>query len=439
MSNATIAKRKNQHVAIRAALITFLTYTMVYGFRKGFTVCSFEGMQYLGISYKVGLVVTQVLGYACSKFYGIRFISELKKIARGKIILMLVAISWTGLFFFAITPAPWNIIFMLVNGFPLGIIWGIIFSYVEGRKTTDFIGAALSVSFIFSSGFVKTTAGSIEKWFGTSEFWLPFVTGFVFSVPLLICVYFLEKIPPPSPEDISIRSAREPMPAKRRKEFVRIFLPGLIACIGIYVFATVFRDIRDNFMADMLKENGYGMQPALFTKTELPVTLILLLLMGSMILVKNNVRALVYTHFIILAGFLITAGVSILFLQGSVNAIWWLTLTGLGLYTVYIPFNCIFFERLIASFRFPGNVGFLIYVADSFGYLGSVGVLITREVLKVKLQWTSFYAHGVIVLSIFGVAGALFSLFYFTAKHRALDKTAIHKPVFADPGMYGLP
>ncbi len=82
-----------------------------------------------------------------------------------------------------------------------------------------------------------------------------------------------------------------------------MFLPGLIACIGIYVFATVFRDIRDNFMADMLKENGYGMQPALFTKTEVPVTLILLVLMGSMILVKNNMRALVYTHYIIMAGF----------------------------------------------------------------------------------------------------------------------------------------
>jgi Family of unknown function (DUF5690) len=88
------------------------------------------------------------------------------------------------------------------------------------------------------------------------------------------------------------------------------------------------------------------------------------------------------------------------------------------LYTVYIPFNCIFFERLIASFRFPGNVGFLIYVADSFGYLGSVGVLITKEVFKIKLQWTSFYSHGVVVLSILGIAGAILSLIYFSSKYK---------------------
>ncbi|HEY4935605.1 MAG TPA: DUF5690 family protein [Puia sp.] len=411
-------KRNDKTIALSTAIVSFLTYTMVYGFRKGFTVCSFEGMYYAGISYKVWLVISQVLGYASSKFYGIRFISELKKIGRGKMILLLVGISWTGLLFFALVPAPWNIVFMFINGFPLGIIWGIIFSYVEGRRATDFIGAALSVSFIFSSGFVKTVAGFIMQQFGTSEFWLPFVTGFVFAVPLLIAVFLLEKIPDPSPADIMDRSIREPMPAERRKVFVKMFLPGLVASIGIYVFATIFRDIRDNFMADMLKENGYGMQPALFTKTEAPVTLVLLLLMGSMILVRNNIKALVYTHYIIIAGFIITGLTSVFFMQGSITAFWWLTLTGLGLYTVYIPFNCIFFERLIASFKFPGNVGFLIYVADSFGYLGSVGVLVTKEVLKIKLQWTSFYSHGVVVLSILGIGGAILSLIYFSSKYK---------------------
>jgi MFS family permease len=420
-----VKNRNDRAIAVSAAIVSFLTYTMVYGFRKGFTVCSFEGMHYAGISYKVWLVIIQVLGYASSKIYGIRFISELKNIGRGKIILLLVGISWAGLLLFALVPAPWNIFFMFINGFPLGMIWGIIFSYVEGRRATDFIGAALSVSFIFSSGFVKTVAGFILQHFGTSEYWLPFITGLVFSVPLLTTVFFLEKIPPPSVADVKDRSIREPMPLARRKEFVKMFLPGLIASIGIYVFATVFRDIRDNFMADMLKENGYGMQPAIFTQTEAPVTLILLLLMGSMIMVRNNIKALVYTHYIIIAGFIITGLTSMFFMQGSINAFWWLTLTGLGLYTVYIPFNCIFFERLIASFRFPGNVGFLIYVADSFGYVGSVGVLVTKEILKIKLQWTSFYSHGVLILSVLGIAGALLSLLYFSSKYKKQEVARI--------------
>jgi hypothetical protein len=113
-----------------------------------------------------------------------------------------------------------------------------------------------------------------------------------------------------------------------------------------------------------------------------------------------------------------------MFIQNQLSPIWWMTLVGLGLYMTYIPFNCIFFERLIATFKFPGNVGFLIYVADAFGYLGSVGVLITKEILHVKLRWTSFYSYGVAILSIVGVAGTIVSLIYFSTKYKK-EKAAI--------------
>jgi hypothetical protein len=78
---------------------------------------------------------------------------------------------------FAIVPAPYNAVFLFINGFPLGMLWGVVFSYVEGRRSTDFIGAALAVSFIFASGFVKSVGGWLLLEFNLSEFWVPFVTG----------------------------------------------------------------------------------------------------------------------------------------------------------------------------------------------------------------------------------------------------------------------
>jgi hypothetical protein len=423
-SVATTQKRNQTLVALYAAIITFLTYATVYGFRKGFTVCTFDGISYAGISYKTWLVVTQVVGYMLSKFYGIRFIAELKRFGRGKLILFLTGLSWLGLLLFALVPAPYNIIFMFLNGFPLGMIWGVIFSYVEGRKATDFIGAALAVSFIFSSGFVKTIAKTLEINFHLNELWVPFFTGLVFALPLILFVYLLEKIPPPSEEDIALRSDRVPMTKEKRKEFVRTFFFGLVTVVIIYVFSTIFRDIRDNYMADMLKEMGFNNDPSLFTKTETPTTLIILLIIGSMVLIRNNFKALMYSHYFILLGFMISGVSSFLFIQDQLSPIWWMTLVGLGLYMTYIPFNCIFFERLIATFKFPGNVGFLIYVADAFGYLGSVGVLITKEILHVKLRWTSFYSYGVAVLSIVGVAGTIVSLIYFSTKYKK-EKAAI--------------
>jgi len=410
-------------VALYASVITFLTYATVYGFRKGFTVCTFEGMSFAGIGYKTWLVVTQVLGYASSKFYGIRFIAELKKAGRGRIILILTGISWLALLLFALIPAPYNIVFMFLNGFPLGMIWGVVFSYVEGRRATDFIGSALAVSFIFSSGFVKSVAESLRINFHLSEFWVPFVTGLAFALPLIIFVFLLERIPPPGEEDVELRSHRVPMTRENRSAFIRLFLPGLIAAISIYVFSTLFRDIRDNFIADMWKELGYGNQPALFTKTETPTTIIILALVGSMILVKNNFRALVYAHFFILIGFILTGACSLLFLRHLISPLWWMTLVGLGLYMTYIPFNCIFFERLIAAFKYPANVGFLIYVADSFGYLASVGVLITKELLHIRLQWSSFYSEGVVVLSIAGIVGTFISLQYFSKRFKKFQTT----------------
>ena len=98
-----------------------------------------------------------------------------------------------------------------------------------------------------------------------------------------------------------------------------------------------------------------------------------------------------------------------------------MTAVGLGLYMVYIPFNSVFFERLIATFRFTGNVGFLIYVADSFGYLGSVSVLLSKEIFNIKLNWVTFFSNSVLWLSIAGTLITLFSAAYFSWKRKQID------------------
>lgn len=214
------------------------------------------------------------------------------------------------------------------------------------------------------------------------------------------------------------------MPKEKRKEFVQMFLPGLVTAVTIYVFSTIFRDIRDNFIADMWKEMGYVNQPALFTKTETPTTIIVLVLISSMILVRNNYKALIASHIIIALGFIISGLSTFIFLQQGMSPTAWMTLVGLGLYMTYIPFNCVFFERMIATFKIAGNVGFLIYVADSFGYLGSISVLLGKELFHIRLPWVSFYTKGVIVLSFLGIAGTLASMIYFSSRYKKNVTTA---------------
>lgn len=387
---------------------------MVYGFRKPFTVATYGDVEpVLGVAYKSCLVISQVVGYMLSKFYGVKFIAELKRMGRGKMILMLVGISWVALLFFAIIPAPYNIPVLLLNGFPLGLIWGIVFSFVEGRKATDFIGAALAVSFIFSSGFVKTVTGFLQLQFSIPDFWLPFFAGLVFLIPLLLFIWLIEKIPPPSASDQLLRTERKPMLKEERATYIKTFFPGIVTLLVIYVFLTIFRDIRDNFAADMWVEMGFANQPEKFVQTEIPTTIIVLVLISAMIYIRNNLKALMVSHVIIGAGFLLAGISTLLFMQGILAPFYWMMLVGLGLYMGYIPFNCVLFERMIATFKYAGNVGFLMYLADSYGYLGSVAVMLGKSVFHIQLSWTNFYAYGVMVLSIVGLLGTIISSWYF--------------------------
>lgn len=422
------ANKQQIKTGLYTAVVVFLAYTMIFGFRKTFTVATFDGLNVAGYSYKTILVISQMLGYLLAKFYGIKYISELKRTGRGKIIIVLTAIAWLSWLLFAIVPMPYNIIFLFINGFPLGMLWGVVFSYVEGRRSTDFIGATLAVSFIFASGFVKSVGAWLMVNFGVSEFWVPFFAGLVFALPLMLFVYGMEKIPAPSKEDINYRSERIAMSETDRKRLIKAFLPGLIACVLIYCFATIFRDIRDNFGAEMWKEMGFVNQPAIFAKTETPITLIVLLLIGSMVLIKNNFLALKTAHYFIAVGFILAGISTLLFKNNIISPVWWMTTVGLGLYMVYIPFNAVFFDRLISTFKYASNVGFLIYIADSFGYVGSIGVLVSKEILKVKLNWVTFFSNSVIILSVIGVLLTLFSLYYFAKKYKMLSVGLDFKP-----------
>jgi hypothetical protein len=54
---------------------------------------------------------------------------------------------------------------------------------------------------------------------------------------------------------------------------------------------------------------------------------------------------------------------------------------GAGLYLPYVAVHTTVFERIIACTRDRANVGFLMYVADSVGYLGYVAVVLMKNQL----------------------------------------------------------
>lgn len=416
-------QEKNNYLqSIYIAVICFLTYACVYAFRKPFTIGLYTSEpQFLGVDFKNMLVISQVIGYTTSKFIGIKYISELNRVGRGWAILFLIFLSWIPLLFFPIVPAPFNIFFLFLNGLPLGVLWGLIFSFVEGRKTSDFIGAAMAVSFIVSSGFVKSVAKWLQLSYLVSEKWIPFYTGLIFIFPLIVLVFLLEKLPPPSPQEVLEKSERIPMNKEQRKSFFKQFSVGLLSFIFIYILLTLFRDIRDNFAAELWMELGYGNNASIFTKTELPIALSVLLLIASMIYIKNNKSAFFLSQLIILVGFVLCGISTLLFTAHLLSGMSWIILVGLGLYMGYIPFNCILFDRMIACFKIKGNVGYFMYLVDSFGYLATVLVITIKGMIHLNISWTQFYSNGVLTLSVFGVLITMSTMIYFSKKIKSLN------------------
>ena len=387
----------------------------MYAFRKAFAAGTFPNQEIFGLDYKVWLVIAQIFGYTLSKFYGIRFIAALNPRMRGFYTILLISISWLALLGFAIIPPPYNIICMFFNGLPLGLIWGLVFGYLEGRRATEFMAAILSVSLIFASGFVKTIGRLLILELHITEFWMPFLTGLCFFIPLLFFVLILEVIPPPDTKDIESRTERLPMTSRERAEFIRRFLPGIIFTVSIYILLTVIRDLRDNFEVEIWADLGYT-NAFIYSKIDTIVSVLVLIIMGLLVMVKNHVKAFKLIHWAIIIGCMISGLGTFLLYLGIINPVVWMTMVALGLYLGYIPYNAIFFERMIAVFKTKSNVGFIMYIADAMGYLGSISVLLFKEFSKTDISWGNFFKEGVLTVSIVGGLLVSCSLIYFSKK-----------------------
>ena len=399
-----------------AILTAFSTYACMYAFRKAYLAAGFSGYAYWGMELKTLLIIFQIIGYTLSKFLGIKFVSEMTANWRAWSILGLILFSQAALFCFWALPLPYSIFFLFLNGLPLGMVWGLVFSYLEGRTNTELLGAGLSVSFIVASGFVKSVGTWLIITFGISEYAMPFWTGMVFILPLFISVWLLNHVPAPTEEDIKQRVKRVPMSGRQRWAFFKQFATGIIVLSLSYLLLTAYRDLRDNYALEILTGLGFENISSLFTLTEIPIAIVVLAVMASLMLIKNNRKALLVNHGIIGGGLLLIGLSTAAFQLGLLSPYLWMVLVGLGSYLGYVPFNCILFDRFIATYRTAANAGFLIYIADSFGYLSSVGLLVYKNFGQTDISWLSFFTSFSYITAVIGVVLTIVSFAYFKQK-----------------------
>ncbi|TKB56632.1 DUF5690 family protein [Ferrimonas aestuarii] len=400
---------------VHAASAAFLTYFCMYAYRKPFTAASFDSAPlWLGVlDYKIALIIAQLLGYALSKVIGIKVISEMPNHRRAITLFSLVMLSQLALVLFALLPNQWGLLCLFLNGLPLGMIWGLVFSYLEGRTVTEVLAAVLASSLIIASGAVKSIGQAVMLYGGVSEHWMPAVTGMLFALPLAASVFSLSKIPAPSEHDQRQRQPRRPMNRQQRHAFFHQYRGGIVLLIFSYFLFTALRDFSDNFAIELWTELGYGDTPAIFTTASVPVALLVLGSLALVMVIRDNRRAFLVNQLIVLSGCLCLGGATLAYQAGLIDGLSWFICLSCGLYLSYIPFNCFLFERFIACSGSCANAGFLIYLADAVGYIGSVGIMLYRTLLAPEQNYLTFFLTASLACAALGMVCVSLAMAYF--------------------------
>lgn len=380
---------------ILCGIAAFATYFCVYAYRKPFAAGVFADQSFAGLHLKTALILSQLLGYTVSKFVGIKFVSEIKPQQRILAIVVLLALAQLALVVFAWGPAWCKVLALFGNGFPLGMTFGLIMSFLEGRRFTEALTAVLCASFIVSSGVVKSLGQWLIQDWQISEFAMPMVIGFVFMVPTLIAVYLLSLTPEPDRHDLQLRARRLPMTGTERWQFFQTYQLGLLLFLFVYICLTIVRTIRDDFAVEIWAELGVERTPSIYATAELYVCLIATSLAAVPVVIRGHLPALRITSAVIVIAF----GVCVVLAWGQPRG-WFSPLafmvsSGAALYVPYVAFHTTMFERLVAAAQRPANLGFLMYLADSVGYLGYAALIVW------KTGWSSSLSGANLMLDVF--------------------------------------
>ncbi|MBN8456470.1 MAG: hypothetical protein J0M04_01300 [Verrucomicrobia bacterium] len=414
--SSVVARMPYPVFAIYTALIAFTAYSAMYAFRKPFTAAEYGGQWLFGttLSLKAALVVSQILGYTVSKYIGVKVCSELSPAARRGMLVRVILVSLLGLLIFGLVPGEWKVAAIFLSGLPLGMVWGIVVSFLEGRRCSDFVMAALCGSFIVSSAVSKDVGRWLMRDWQVPENWMPAATGVLFLPAFLLAVWLLAALPLPNKDDQALRKPRSPMDKQARRAFLNRFAPGLLLLFVFYFFLMAFRDFRDNYGVEIFQSLGYGSdQTGLFTRAETPVAIGSLIVLALLNAVKSNRMALMLAYGFMMLGMVILFGSTLAKNHQMLGGLAWMVATGLGTYLAFAPINAVLFERLMAASGSVGTAVFGIQLADAIGYTGSVVVQLYKDLGSPKETHLAYFSHFSLAMGVGGCVLSVLGALYF--------------------------
>ena len=305
---------------------------------------------------------------------------------------------------FAFAPDELRPVAMFVNGLPLGVVWGLIVRFLEGRQTSDLLLVMLGGSFVIAGAVTKDFGLYLLNERGIPEVWVPAVAGAVFLVPYLVAVLLLRRLPRRALADAAVRSVRTNLDAAGRRAFLLRVGAGFALLLAAYFLLTAYRDFRDHYGRELLQAMGYSGAPGNFVRTDRWALVAVLVALGLLNLIRSHRRAIAAVYAMVLSGFGVIGGATLAYRAGHLDGVDWLTIVGVGLYLAYVPFGTVLFERVVAAARFRGTSVFAVQLADGIGYSGSALVQLYRDLMHSDVDRLAFFVPLSLVVSAVGAA-----------------------------------
>ena len=258
----------------------FGTYACMYGFRKPFTAGVYVSDPF-SPGFKALLVSAQVLGYTASKAMGIRVIAEMAPRRRIATLFGLIAVAEAAWILLGLLPPSFGPICLFLNGLPLGMVFGLVLGFLEGRRLSEAFITGLCCSFILADGLAKTVGLRLLE-AGVPERWMPAAAGAVFALPLWGFASMLGQIPAPTDSDVVARTERQPLNRSERWAFLKRHGLAVLLIITAYTLVTLLRSVRADFSRELWQALGSPGAAMVFTRSEMWVTLAVLIPMGLM-------------------------------------------------------------------------------------------------------------------------------------------------------------
>jgi hypothetical protein len=401
-----------------SVVAAFGAYFCMYAFRQPFKAGDWAEPVVAGVQFKTILVTSQVLGYMLSKFAGIKVVAEMPPSRRAPMILVLIGIAEVALLLFAVVPAPWSALCLFLNGLPLGMVFGLVLGFLEGRRQTEILTAGLCASFILADGVTQSIgAGLLQR--GVIPEWMPFTTGVLATPALLLFVWMLARIPPQSRVDIAARATRSTMDGTERRVLYARYALGLSVLVGMYLLVTILRTMRSDFNRQIWQGMGAADVADYFAYSETCVMLGVVAVSGATVMIRDNRRAFFVSLLTCMTGFLLIVATLLALDWGMLSPFAFMVAIGLGLYLPYVAIHTTVFERFLAMTRDRGTICFLMYVADAFGYLGYVAVMLSQHLVAETNNMLDYFIGACWIVASLSLAGMVVAWRYFVRCCRA--------------------